>query len=104
MAASECRGRRRMGPSGACPERKFPMSETSRRGFLAAAGTGVATAAVAPAVLGGTGASAAPSYQGAVVASVKDAAAGRVAVMAGEREVVVTDRDLVASITRHLRG
>ncbi len=80
------------------------MNETSRRGFLAAAGTGVATVAVAPTVVGASAASAAPTQQGAVVAYVRDAAAGQVAVMAGEREVVVTDRNLVASITRHLRG
>jgi hypothetical protein len=80
------------------------MKDTSRRGFLAAAGTGVAAATVAPAVLGAAAAGAAPNQQGAVVAYVKDASAGQVAVMAGEREVVVTDKDLVASITRHLRG
>jgi hypothetical protein len=80
------------------------MNETSRRGFLAAAGTGAATVAVAPAALGATAASAAPNHKGVVVAYVKDAAAGQVAVMAGEREVVVTDKNLVASITRHLRG
>jgi hypothetical protein len=80
------------------------MNQTSRRGFLAASGTGVAEIAVAPAVVGATSASAAPPPEGAVVAYIKDAATGTVAVMAGEREVVVTDQTLVASISRHLRG
>ncbi|MEP6650347.1 MAG: hypothetical protein ABJA74_10635 [Lapillicoccus sp.] len=80
------------------------MDQTSRRGFLAASGTGVAAIAVAPAVIGADSASAAPPHAGAVVAYVKDAATGTVAVMAGEREVVVTDKALVATITRHLRG
>ena len=38
------------------------------------------------------------------MAYIKDAATGSVAVMAGEREVVVTDKALVATIARHLRG
>jgi hypothetical protein len=80
------------------------MNQTSRRGFLAASGTGVAAIAVAPAVVGATSASAAPPPEGALVAYIKDAATGTVAVMAGEREVVVTDQTLVASISRHLRG
>jgi hypothetical protein len=80
------------------------MNQTSRRGFLAASGTGVAAIAVAPVVVGATSASAAPPPEGAVVAYIKDAATGTVAVMAGEREVVVTDQTLVASISRHLRG
>jgi hypothetical protein len=80
------------------------MNQTSRRGFLAASGTGVAAIAVAPAVVGATSASAAPPPEGAVVAYIKDATTGTVAVMAGEREVVVTDQTLVASISRHLRG
>jgi hypothetical protein len=80
------------------------MNQTSRRGFLAASGTGVAVIAIAPAVVGATSASAAPPPEGAVVAYIKDAATGTVAVMAGEREVVVTDQALVASISRHLRG
>jgi hypothetical protein len=80
------------------------MSQTSRRGFLAASGTGVAALAVAPAVLGADAADAAPLPKGAVVAYIKDAATGSVAVMSGEREVVVTDKALVAGISRHLRG
>ena len=68
------------------------MSQTSRRGFLA------------PALIGAESADAAPPPEGAVVAYIKDAATGSVAVMAGEREVVVTDKALVATIARHLRG
>ena len=80
------------------------MSQTSRRGFLAASGTGVAAIAIAPALIGAESAAAAPPPEGAVVAYIKDAATGSVAVMAGEREVVVTDKALVATIARHLRG
>lgn len=80
------------------------MNQTSRRGFLAASGTGVAAIAVAPAIIGANSASAAPLPEGAVVAYIKDAATDSVAVMVGEREVVVTDKALVASISRHLRG
>ena len=80
------------------------MNQTSRRGFLAASGTGVAAVAVAPVVIGATSASASPPPEGAVVAYIKDAATGQVAVMEGEREVVVTDKALVATLTRHLRG
>ncbi len=82
------------------------MSQTSRRGFLAASGTGVAVIAVAPAIIGADSATAATTTppEGAVVAYVKDASTGSVAVMAGEREVVVTDKALVATLTRHLRA
>ena len=80
------------------------MNQTSRRGFLAASGTGVAAIAVAPVVMGATSASASIPPEGAVVAYIKDASTGSVAVMAGEREVVVTDKALVATLTKHLRG
>ena len=80
------------------------MNQTSRRGFLAASGTGVAAIAVAPVVMGATSASASTPPEGAVGAYIKDASTGSVAVMAGEREVVVTDKALVATLTKHLRG
>ena len=80
------------------------MNQTSRRGFLAVTGTGVAAVAVAPGVIGATSAAASPPPEGAVVAYIKDATTGTVAVMAGEREVVVTDKALVATLSRHLRG
>lgn len=83
------------------------MKETNRRVFLAATGSGVAAAAavaVAPSALA-AGPASTPSQSkqsGPVVAYVRDAAQGVVAVMVGEREYVVTDRDLVARITRHI--
>ena len=80
------------------------MNQASRRGFLAASGTGVAAVALAPAVIGATSAAASPPPEAAVVAYIKDATTGTVAVMAGEREVVVTDKALVATLSRHLRG
>jgi len=38
-----------------------------------------------------------------MVAYVHDAATGEVAVMVGEREVIVRDRALVAQLAKHLR-
>lgn len=77
--------------------------ESSRRGFLAATGTGVAAVAVTVPLMSAASASAGSRASGPLVAHVKDAAAGTVAVMMGEREVVVTDRDLVARIQSYMR-
>ena len=54
-----------------------------------------ATAADGAPVAGGTGSTA------AVVAYVRDAAGGEVRLMSGEREVVVHDRSLARTLTRH---
>jgi hypothetical protein len=79
------------------------MSDSTRRGFLGMAGAGavaVGTAAVAPAALADDapwprvgGRSTEP-----VVAYVQDVSKGELALMVGEREVVVQDRDLVNRI------
>lgn len=87
------------------------MSDPNRRGFLALAGAGAAAAtvvAVAPAITDAAGASTGAAAKTAVpshikeplVAYVRDAHTGEVAVMVGEREVVVHDRELAARIAR----
>ncbi len=84
------------------------MNDASRRGFLAMAGAGAA--AVGVAAVAGSADAATPkgeSHKGTevdspVVAYVKDAKTGEVAVMHGGREVVVRDHKLVAHITSAL--
>lgn len=83
------------------------MSDTSRRGFLFLAGTGAAVvgaAAVAPAAVAATQpeGSGETAGEGELVAHVRDIRTGEVSVMMGEREVVVHDRALCASLTRVL--
>ena len=81
------------------------MNQSTRRGFIALTGSGVATVAVAPAALAQSGRAEAQSSKGALMlAHVRDAATGEIALMAGEREVVVHDRALVAALSRHLRA
>ena len=81
------------------------MKESSRRGFLVASGTGVAAAAVTPALMsaGSANAAGAAGGPGELVAYVKDAKAGTVAIMVGEREVRVTDKDLAVRIQSYAR-
>ena len=83
------------------------MSDTSRRGFLFLAGTGAAVvgaAAVAPAAgaAGQPEGSEAFAGEGPLVAYVTDIRTGELSVMMGEREVVVHDRALCASLARAL--
>ena len=81
------------------------MSSSSRRKFLALTGAGVSAAVVAPAVAASTrtAARSAPGADGApVVAYVRDASAGELVVMMGERQVLVHDVDLVRRLARHL--
>ncbi len=80
------------------------MSESTRRGFLGAAGAGAAAigaVAVAPTAFAKEGkrltARQLRSRQ-PVVAYVKDRRRGQVSLMVGERELVVTDHDLVARL------
>lgn len=80
------------------------MTDQTRRGFLAVAGAGAAGAAGA-AVLGSADAAAKPTTvpkdaDQPLVAYVRDAHTGEVAVMVGEREVVVHDPELAARIAR----
>ena len=79
------------------------MKESSRRGFLVATGTGVAAAAVTPALMSAATADAA-SGPPQFVAYVQDAKAGTVVIMQGEREVNVTDKDLAARIQSYVRS
>jgi hypothetical protein len=87
------------------------MEEPTRRGFLIMAGIGAAaaTAGAVVATTATTGTDAAgtdpadagtPAVAGALVAYVEDVRTGRVSVMVGETEVVVSDPDLVARLAR----
>ena len=80
------------------------MKESSRRGFLVATGTGVAAAAIAPALMSPATAEAAAGGAPRLVAYVKDAKSGAVVISAGEREVTVTDKDLAARIQSYARS
>jgi nitrous oxide reductase len=92
------------------PRREATPDGHSRRGFLALAGAGAAGAALAtagPAIAAGatdTTKTAAPARSdGPLVAHVRDARTGEIAVMVGEREVVVHDRALAARLARIAR-
>jgi 3-hydroxyisobutyrate dehydrogenase-like beta-hydroxyacid dehydrogenase len=86
------------------------MNDATRRGFLATAGIGAAAvgvAAVAPGASAAAAVKAKAAHKGVTVdgpvgAYVHDAAKGEVVVFAGEREVTVTDHDLVAHLTSKL--
>jgi hypothetical protein len=91
------------------------MEESTRRGFLIMAGVGAAAATAGAVVATSTTATttttaaAAPAdadtpAAGALVAYVEDVRTGRVSVMAGETEVVVSDPDLVARLARVAAG
>ncbi len=85
------------------------MSEATRRGFLVIAGAGAAATigAVATGTVGaGRGRPAPPAELSAddlagaesFVVYVKDVRRGRMAIMVGEREVLVEDRELAARL------
>ncbi|MDQ1484781.1 MAG: hypothetical protein QOJ62_474 [Actinomycetota bacterium] len=83
------------------------MAEHSRRAFLRGAGATAAAATVAVMVPGAASAASrtevddgGPTPDGSVVAYVKDAKAGTVTVMAGEREVHVTDKALARKLAK----
>lgn len=75
------------------------MTDSTRRGFLAMAGAGtvaVGVAALAPAASASTPTrGGAVAVSGPVVAYIHDVSKGELAVMIGEREVIVHDPDLV---------
>lgn len=87
------------------------MVEHSRRNFLQRAGFGavaVGAATVAPGLFTGTGragdvptaAAADPILEESLLAHVRDAGTGEIALLIGSREVVCHDRDLVARLIR----
>ena len=84
------------------------MSETSRRNFMAAAGAGAAaTTAVALSAGSADAKSALPGKRGVkepVVVLIEDHKSGTIRFLVGEREVVVTDRDLVTRILNAAGG
>lgn len=85
------------------------MSDTSRRIFLAAAGSSAAAAAAVAAAPGALAAPHASRPDAAkpdgqpLVAYIDDVTTGRVAILFGEDEVVVQDADLVRRLTQAAR-
>ncbi len=91
------------------------MTRATRRGFLAAAGAGAATAAAAaaaPAAFAASSGGSSPESREpaegsgsgeALVAHVADPRSGELSLLVGEDEVVVSDPDLVARLTRAAR-
>ena len=83
------------------------MKDTSRRGFLTVAGVGAAAAGVAAAVPSAAAAPMPPDIgdaEGPLVAYVTDVRTSEVALLVGEREVVVHDKDLVARLNHAAKG
>lgn len=94
------------------------MSDSTRRTFLLVTGAGAAAASVAsiaaPAAAAPAKASATQADRSTesgpapdappLVAYVQDAQSGAVALMVGEREVIVHDRELVGRLTRAAEG
>jgi hypothetical protein len=79
------------------------MTENSRRSFLKTASIGAAGVAAAAAIpyVGSEAAGAAvsgPAHEGPVVAYVKDAKTGDIAVMAGEHEIIHRDPALARQL------
>jgi hypothetical protein len=84
------------------------MENSTRRTFLALAGAGAAAAGVAAVAVPSAGddrpAEPLGKAAGPMVAYVHDAGTGEVIVMVEGREVVVTDRSLVAAMHRAVAG
>jgi DMSO/TMAO reductase YedYZ molybdopterin-dependent catalytic subunit len=85
------------------------MSDQTRRTFLVGAGVAAAAATAAAVVPGGaalagdadsTSGPAGEANTDTLVAYVKDAKSGRISVLSGDREVVVTDRKLAQKLAR----
>jgi hypothetical protein len=83
------------------------MTDSSRRNFLKFASLGTAAAGVAvlaPSMTGTAEAaepeSSAPAHDGPFVAWIKDPAAGEIAVMVGQRELVYTDKKLAKKLAQ----
>ncbi|WP_329474349.1 twin-arginine translocation signal domain-containing protein [Kribbella sp. NBC_01484] len=84
------------------------MSDATRRGFLVFAGAGTAAAVgavAAPKIFGEHSADAAKPLQPADLASaesfvvhVKNVKKGQLAILVGQREVLITDRELAARL------
>ncbi|WP_112237631.1 twin-arginine translocation signal domain-containing protein [Kribbella monticola] len=84
------------------------MSDATRRGFLVFAGAGTVAAAgavAAPKIYGAQSADAATQLEQSDLADaesfvvhVKDVKKGELAIMVGEREVLITDRELAARL------
>jgi hypothetical protein len=85
------------------------MSDASRRNFLAVAGIGTVAGVAAVAIPAATASAATPAAEeltvpagaeGSMAAYIHDVHKGEVALMVEGREVIVTDKQLVARLTR----
>lgn len=82
------------------------MTDSTRRTFLAMAGAGAAVGATAAALPAGAAAPAAEDLrlpsdaEGAMAAYIHDVTKGELTLMIDGREVVVTDKELVARLAR----
>lgn len=79
------------------------MTHSTRRGFVKSSAATAAGMTVIGALMAEQADAEAPSHGGPVVAYVRDARSGEVALMHGERQVKVHDRKLAARITRAAR-
>jgi hypothetical protein len=83
------------------------MNDPSRRGFLTIAGVAAAAAGVAvaaPSAAAQPPATPGVDSEGPLVAYITDVQAGELALLVGEREVVVHDPDLVARLAHAAKG
>jgi hypothetical protein len=94
------------------PEPPAPRPNTSRRSFLVGTGAGAGATALSGLALGAGSAhadtlDARPGEDtpadGALVAYVRDLDKGEISLMRGDREVVVTDRELARTLARKAR-
>lgn len=78
------------------------MTDHSRRNFLKLGAATAGAVAIAPGFVGSAGAqeSSAPAHDGAFVAWIKDPKTGEIAVMVGERELIVHDRKLAKRLAQ----
>lgn len=89
------------------------MAEVTRRGFIKKTSAGAAALGAMAAVPGLTVAHAAAGVQGSgltaaelrepLVAHVRNVATGEIAVLVGEREIIIQDRELAARLARAAR-
>jgi len=79
------------------------MSESTRRGFVKTSAAAAAGMTVIGALAAEEAEAKRAAHSGPVVAYVRNARTGEIAVMAGQREVTVHNRKLATQITRAAR-
>lgn len=79
------------------------MAETTRRDFVRNSAVSAAGVTVLGALVSEQADAAVSAHQGPVVAYVKDAKAGTISVMAGDRTVEIRDRQIAGRLARAAR-